>query len=178
MDLREKKTRRSIVNAFLQLRRAKPLERITVKELSELAEISKATFYLHYRDMFDLSDALQEEVIQNILAGITHPEACLRNPAAFTMELCQVFYAQQTLLDILFSGSQSAVLPLRLEKELRRFLRSQMPEPDPTLDMMLTYQIMGAQAVYQQYYRQYGMEPVVRFLGDASKVIMNLQKKP
>ena len=31
MDLREKKTRRSIQNAFLQLRAHKPLERITVK---------------------------------------------------------------------------------------------------------------------------------------------------
>ena len=46
MDLRVKKTRRSIINAFLMLRANKPLEKITVKELAELAMINKATFYL------------------------------------------------------------------------------------------------------------------------------------
>lgn len=43
MDLRERKTKRAIKDAFLQLRAKKPLERITIKELSDLAEISKAT---------------------------------------------------------------------------------------------------------------------------------------
>ena len=50
MDLREKKTKRSIKNAFIKLRSSKPLERITIKELVDLAEISKATFYLHYNN--------------------------------------------------------------------------------------------------------------------------------
>ena len=40
MDLRTEKTRRSIINAFLELRAKKPLEKITVKELSEKAEIN------------------------------------------------------------------------------------------------------------------------------------------
>ena len=77
MDLRTKKTQRAIREAFLRLRAKKPLERITVKELVELAEISKATFYLHYQDIYDLSDQLQQEVIEATLAKITHPEAFL-----------------------------------------------------------------------------------------------------
>ena len=60
MDLREKKTLRAIRTAFLQLRGQRPLEKITVKELCELAEISKATFYIHYRDLYDLSDRLTD----------------------------------------------------------------------------------------------------------------------
>ena len=59
MDLRTRKTKKALHNAFLQLRAKKDLERITVKELTELAEVSKATFYLHYRDIYDLSDHLQ-----------------------------------------------------------------------------------------------------------------------
>ena len=51
MDLRVEKTKRSIINAFLNLRSRKPLEKITVKELSEIAQINKATFYLHYHDI-------------------------------------------------------------------------------------------------------------------------------
>ena len=55
MDLRTERTKRSIINAFLELRSQKPLEKITVKELSELAFINKATFYTHYQDIYDLS---------------------------------------------------------------------------------------------------------------------------
>lgn len=54
MDRREIKTKRSIKNAFLKLRSKKEIEQITIRELAEEAEISKATFYLHYRDIYDL----------------------------------------------------------------------------------------------------------------------------
>ena len=45
MDLRQKKTLAAIRTAFLELLGKKPLEKITVKELAEKAQISKATFY-------------------------------------------------------------------------------------------------------------------------------------
>ena len=45
MDIRIEKTERAIRNAFLELRAAKPLEKITVKELCSLACINKSTFY-------------------------------------------------------------------------------------------------------------------------------------
>ena len=51
MDLRKKKTLRAIRQAFYDLRKQKKLEAITVTELCRSAEISKAAFYLHYRDI-------------------------------------------------------------------------------------------------------------------------------
>ena len=57
MDLRQKKTLAAIRTAFLELLGKKPLEKITVKELAEKAQISKATFYLHYQDIYDLAGA-------------------------------------------------------------------------------------------------------------------------
>ena len=74
MDLRVVRTRRHIQEAFLALRAQKPMERITVKELAARAEINKATFYLHYRDIYDLYDRMEEEIIAAVMAGITHPE--------------------------------------------------------------------------------------------------------
>ena len=105
MDLREKKTKRNIKNAFIELRSGKPLERITIKELVELAEISKATFYLHYRDIYDLSDHLQKELIQNILQTLDQPELFLTDTTAFTAALFYAFSEHQSMIEILFSGS-------------------------------------------------------------------------
>lgn len=73
MDIRVKKTQRSIEEAFMALRARKPLEKITVKELCQLAEINKSTFYAHYLDLFDLSDHLEQQAIQQVMDGIPTP---------------------------------------------------------------------------------------------------------
>ena len=57
-DLRVIKTQRAIHDAFLSLLRTKPLAKISVTELARIAEINKGTFYLHYRDIYDLYHAL------------------------------------------------------------------------------------------------------------------------
>lgn len=181
MDLREKKTLRSIRSAFLSLRKGKPLEKISVKELSELAEISKGTFYLHYKDIFDLSDSLQNEVIQSILEGIPHPEYFITDHAKFTYELFQSFSDQSGLTDILFSGNQSAVLPMRIDQELRAYIHKRFPKADRELDMRLTYQILGSFYVFHQYYREYGIEEtlqcVVEISGTLAKQNHDWRKK-
>ena len=89
MDLRQRKTRKAIKEAFLKLHEKKPVEKITVKELAGIAQISKATFYLHYRDIYDLAEQLQKEVIEEIYQSIEHPEWVITDPAGFTEEISQ-----------------------------------------------------------------------------------------
>ena len=59
-DLRVKKTKRAIMAAFDQLLMEKKLDKISVTELAEKAEINKGTFYLHYTDIY----ALYQEALQ------------------------------------------------------------------------------------------------------------------
>ena len=91
MDIRIERTRRSIINAFLQLRSRKSLEKITVKELAALAEINKATFYLHYHDVYDLSENLEREAVQSTLRSIPHPEDILTDMKSFIHQLGDAF---------------------------------------------------------------------------------------
>ena len=86
MDLRTKKTRQSIFNAFLELRARCPLEKITVKELCAKAVIHKSTFYAHYQDLYDLADTLETEVVDQVLDSIQNPEYALERPAEFIRE--------------------------------------------------------------------------------------------
>lgn len=53
-DLRVRRTKMNIENAFLELLKERPIEKITVTELAERAMINKGTFYLHYQDIYDL----------------------------------------------------------------------------------------------------------------------------
>ena len=80
MDIRIEKTKQSIINAFIELRSRKELERITIKELCQKAQINKSTFYSHYRDIYDLSDKLETEIVASIMENFSHPENLIQNP--------------------------------------------------------------------------------------------------
>ena len=122
MDQREIKTKRAIKNAFLILRAQKPIEKITIRELAALAEISKATFYLHYQDIYDLSEQIGKEVLTNILNSISRPENVLEKPDVFTREITTGFFSQINLIQLLFSGSQAHILPDLVDSSIREYI--------------------------------------------------------
>lgn len=47
-DARVRYTKMVIKNSFVKLLAKKPLEKVTVKEICELSEINRATFYKYY----------------------------------------------------------------------------------------------------------------------------------
>ncbi len=151
MDIRIRKTRRSIINAFLELRAYQPLEKITVKELCEKAEINKSTFYKHYTDVFDLSDQLETETIKQILANLPHPEYIVEKPKEFTVEMQTACLSQAAIIDRLFSGSQNGQLVLKLSAALKEWVFKLYPhyQDNAAINIYLTYAIFGG------YYAMY-----------------------
>ena len=62
-DLRVYKTKKAIREAFLELRKTKPLEKIKVSDVCDLAMCIRATFYRYYQDIYDLNNQLEDEAI-------------------------------------------------------------------------------------------------------------------
>ena len=102
MDRRIQRTRNSLFSAFIELRATKPVEKITVKELTEKANISKQTFYLHFQDIYDLSEFLENDALLSLIGDIPNPEYMLTNPAEASRQLCGAFINQGHLFSILF----------------------------------------------------------------------------
>lgn len=53
-DRRFKRTEEALLNALAKLLEVKPLHKITVNELVQLANLHRSTFYIHYTDIYDL----------------------------------------------------------------------------------------------------------------------------
>jgi len=62
-DARVRYTKMVIKNSFIKLLKKQPINKITVKDVCELAEINRATFYKHYTDCFDLLTQIEDELI-------------------------------------------------------------------------------------------------------------------
>ena len=150
-DLRIQKTEQAIRNAFIELRAKKPLEKITVKELCELALINKSTFYTHYEDIYALSEAIEQETVSSIIGGIDHlKDYTPDNSDAFTRELCLAFMSQISLINILFSGRGQSHLGSRLDHALKEVIFRKYPEykEDPSKQILLSYCIQGTYHAY------------------------------
>ncbi len=177
MDLRVEKTKRSIINAFLNLRSRKPLEKITVKELAELAQINKATFYLHYHDIYELSESLEREVIESSLLNIEHPDTVFKDAKQFIKELTISISANEQLIKTLFEGSRSGRFIELFERGLTELIKKSYPEYNPSIErkMVMTYLIHGGYYTYFKYC-DYGIEPVLRIIEKCSEAIVEPYK--
>lgn len=171
MDIRIKKTKRSIANAFLELRAKLPLEKIHVNELCQKAEINKSTFYTYYHDIYELSDELETQALQSF-RDIPHPEYVLSDSVAFVQELSQAYYASERILNILFSGNRSHLLIPQIAEELRKLISLQFPDSanDPDFQIVLTYRIYGGCYAFQKC-RKYGVEKVVKIIGELNRTM-------
>ncbi len=140
-DLRVVKTKRAIRAAFLNLRRHQPLEKVTVLDICRDALINKSTFYHHYRDVFELSDHLEDDVLDSCFATFEHRDRLLTDPLTFLREVPTAIDAHKDVIDVLFSQRQD-VLYAKVKSHLRAFYLT--PETTPTDDVLLTFIIGGA----------------------------------
>ncbi len=59
-------TKALLKDSLLELLKAKPLPKITIKEICENADINRSTFYLHYVDQFALCDEIENDSVEKI----------------------------------------------------------------------------------------------------------------
>lgn len=57
-------TKRRLKDSLLTLLEQKPVNEISVKELTELADVNRGTFYFHYQDIFDLLRKTEDEFFE------------------------------------------------------------------------------------------------------------------
>ena len=59
-------TRRRLREGLLRLLEQKPIHEISVKELTELADVNRGTFYFHYQDIYDLLGRMEDSFFEQL----------------------------------------------------------------------------------------------------------------
>ena len=72
-DRRSQRTRRVLKEVLVQLLQTRTLQDISIREIAELSDISRGTFYLHFTDIFDLYQAIEDDVVEGITQIVQAP---------------------------------------------------------------------------------------------------------
>ena len=64
-------TRKDFIYAFCEYYKERPIDKITVKEISEKAGYSRVTFYNYFKDPYDLLNQIEEEFVSNLTTAIS-----------------------------------------------------------------------------------------------------------
>ena len=65
-DRRVRRTKKLLTQALTELLQKKQVNEITVKELTDLADMNRGTFYMYYRDIFDMLEKIEDELFQKL----------------------------------------------------------------------------------------------------------------
>ena len=63
-DRRTKYTKTVIRQALFDLLQEKPIKDITVREIADMVDINRGTFYLHYKDVYDMLEQVEAEMFE------------------------------------------------------------------------------------------------------------------
>ncbi len=111
-DRRSRKTRAALVQALMTLLREKPLKNITITELTERADVNRATFYIHFQDVYDMFAYVREEFcsICSDLVDAHAKEVVQDNYDNLLKDLFEYFAANEDVFSVLTEGQASNLL--------------------------------------------------------------------
>ncbi|MDZ5610738.1 TetR/AcrR family transcriptional regulator [Bacillus pseudomycoides] len=102
-NIRRTPTKKLIEEAFTELLRKKDFEKVTIKDITELAKINRATFYAHFEDKYQLFDEMIKDSATEMLK-INAKEAKLWNKKQVECLFRGVFeYLQQVKVSCPYS---------------------------------------------------------------------------
>ena len=61
------RTQTLLKNGLTELMLTKPVQNITVKELTDYVDLNRGTFYLHYKDILDLLEHLENDMLDEFV---------------------------------------------------------------------------------------------------------------
>ena len=70
VDRRVRKTRAQLRAGLARLMQKKSIKEITVKELVDEVDINRSTFYLHYSDIYQMLESIENELMDEIAQAI------------------------------------------------------------------------------------------------------------
>jgi len=147
-DLRIIRTDRRIRETFLQLIDEVGFDAVTIKLLTDRAEVNRGTFYHHYADKYELLERITNEIFEKIEATFEReiPFVLINktedSPYRRIIPFLIFLYENRTLMQILLSPTSDGMFRKRVRDYMQQILFSGLHEQGERLvpeDYLIAY---------------------------------------
>ena len=144
-------TKTLLHKSMLGLLRAKPINKIAVKELCASAGINRATFYSHYADTFALMDEIKSHITQIVVDSV-QKSTKIHTLSEFRINLNRliaqnIMYFEYVCGQYCEVGFQKQIIGLAREYTFALWKKEYPNAKDEDLDILYTYISAGCAAV-------------------------------
>lgn len=147
-------TKADIREAFWRLYATKPIEKITVGEVCELAGYNRGTFYLHFHDLYALLTSIENELLLGMTACV---ESCMKrlqrdsgklSCIAACKDVVLYYERNKTYITVLLGADGDPSFTYRLKDNLKPLWREYVvgeasERSDSEIDLLLEYALAG-----------------------------------
>jgi len=121
VDRRVRKTKKQLRECLTRLLKEKKVQDITVRELTDMADLNRGTFYLHYKDVFDLLEKTEAELQEDFNQLVCKHDAVdlKQRPSVIFNEIYSLVYDNADLIEILLGENGDLNFVNRLKQLIR-----------------------------------------------------------
>lgn len=156
---RTKYTTDVIKRTFLALLETRKTSQITVTEICKQADINRGTFYLHYKDPYELFETMQKEINQEILDTLQKNQSpCTADETL--IKLLNIIQEKKTIYRSMISERGESNFLSEVLHEVHKDYRERMgdKQSQSEIDYCFTYMVHGSMGVINQWLESNGAE--------------------
>ena len=167
------------MDGFIELSKQMPIDKITVKKVTDYIGITRNTFYYHYQDIYALANAMEDEMVEVVVESL--PQLTARDVSErtewLTREMFRAFTRNQTEIGILFSGSRQGLFINRVEAAMSKCIS----ESDPSFDadvvrkIVLSFCVQGCYYTFTSYCGQMDEKRLVALLASIARAAQKIR---
>lgn len=111
------RSRRLIMEAYINLMQEKPAEKITVKDIVDRADLNRSTFYVHFKSVDDVQNAIYDNVSDKLITFLseTNCDCILKDPLPLLLRLAEFVESDLELYRRLVNIDRSGAFMERIQ---------------------------------------------------------------
>lgn len=150
---RNEHTKQALVEAFCLLYRKKPLDKITVQEITRKAGYNRSTFYQYFFDVYDLLEYIESDTIEYIISHRKDERKVESD--VFLENLVELYHEKSLYVEALMGDYGSSRFLFKLEDSLRSIIPElNIPDQDPLKAYRIQYRISVSLSLFRLWIRR------------------------
>ena len=177
-DRRVRRTKKLLTQSLTRLMQEKQVKEITVRELTDLADMNRGTFYLYYKDIFDMLRKTEDELFEGLqsIIDLHENEPVTQRTRSVLLDLFRFTEENQEIVRVLLSPHGDMIFLHRLFEVIRERCLRVLPDlaavrNEADFDYHYSFMVFGIAGLIRSWVNNGCKEPAARMADMADAMI-------